>query len=61
MRFIEKTDCKLFVNNGSASIFGTCESMFLLRQIFLLTLLVAAESFQILCRIGHWLLTSDEI
>jgi len=34
MRFIEKTDCKLFVSNGSVNTLSTYKSIFLLTLDF---------------------------
>jgi len=48
MRFIEKTDCMLFVSNGTVNNLSTHKSIFLLTvpQILLLTFPVAAKWFQ---------------
>jgi len=42
MRFIEKTDCKLSVSNGSVN----AVSIYKMQSIFLLTLDFAADSFR---------------
>jgi len=60
MRFIEKTDCKLSVNNDSL----TALSGFKIESIFLFTLDFAAD-FQLQLKLytigqGGWQLTSDE-
>jgi len=61
MRFIDETDCKLSLSNGSVSVLSTSK----MKTIFLLTLHFAAETtrcrkwFHVYSRIG-WQLTLDE-
>jgi len=62
MNFIDQTDCKLSISNGSVTILSTSK----IKNIFLLTLDFAAESTRCRGMISslqyriRWQLTSDE-